>query len=112
MQYSTAIILASISSTAAGMFDKLGCNGVGACVEPAGCNYDSIQVEPSDPEWDCGSAGTINGQVAAGASLQFWQGLSKGQVVPAADFPKCDLAQPDDKAVLLVCRSSPFPPVR
>ena len=105
MRYSAAAaVLASLTAPAAAMFDKLGCNGVGACVQPSGCNYDSIQVEPSDPEWDCGSAGTINGQKAAGATLNFWQGLSKGKVVAPADFPQCDLAQPSSQATLLVRR--------
>ena len=111
MRYGTAVpaaaaVLASLAAPAAAMFDKLGCNGVGACVEPSGCNYDSIQVEPSDPEWDCGAAGNITGQAAAGAHLNFWQGLTTGQVVAPADFPKCDLAQPSGTATLLVCGNS------
>lgn len=107
MQYSTSFaaavaIAASLVAPAVAMFDKKACNGIGACTAPSGCNYNP-NGEPQHPEWDCGSAGTINGQVAAGAELNFEMGLSAGTVVGAADFPSsCNLAQPGSNATLLV----------
>ncbi|KAK8117011.1 uncharacterized protein PG998_005292 [Apiospora kogelbergensis] len=106
MQYpssftAAAAVVASLVAPAAAMFDRKACNGIGACTAPSGCNY-WPNGEPQQPEWDCGSAGTINGQVAAGAELNFEKGLSAGEVVAAADFPKCNLAQPGSNATLLV----------
>lgn len=108
MQYSTpsfaaaVAVVASFSAPAAAMFDEKACNGIGACTSPSGCNY-WPNGEPQQPEWDCGSAGTINGQVAAGAELNFEKGLSAGTVVSAADFPSsCNLARPGSNATLLV----------
>lgn len=117
MRYTTALpgaaafVLASLAApAAAALFDREACNGIGACTQGTTCNYDSMSVQPEDPEWDCGSAGTITGQLSAGATLNFWMGLSKGQVVPRADFPTCDPAQPSDIATLLVRRIPPPPP--
>ena len=109
MRYAAALaaaaaVLASLAAPAAALFDKEACNGIGACTQGATCNYDSMTVRPEDPEWDCCSAGTIIGQLSAGATLNFWSGLSKGQVVAPADFPTCDLAQPSSNATLLVRR--------
>ncbi|KAK6836080.1 hypothetical protein PG990_013571 [Apiospora arundinis] len=107
MQYSTttftvaAAVVASLVAPAVAMFDEKACNGIGACTAPSGCNY-WPNGQPQQPEWDCGSAGTINGQVAAGAELNFEKGLSTGEIVSAADFPKdCNLAQPGSNATLL-----------
>ncbi|KAK8062691.1 hypothetical protein PG997_014788 [Apiospora hydei] len=109
MQYSTsslavaaAAVVASLVAPAAAMFDEKACKGIGACTAPSECNY-MPNGEPQQPEWDCGSAGTINGQVAAGAELNFELGLSTGTVVDAADFPSsCNLMQPGENATLLV----------
>ncbi|KAK8137178.1 hypothetical protein PG984_005118 [Apiospora sp. TS-2023a] len=106
MQYSTSFtaavaVAASLVAPAVALFDAKACNGIGACTVPSGCNYNP-NGEPQQPEWDCGSAGTINGQIGAGAELNFEQGLSTGTVVEAADFPKnCNLGQPGSNATLL-----------
>ncbi|KAK8079273.1 hypothetical protein PG994_003080 [Apiospora phragmitis] len=105
MQYSTtftvaAAVVASLVAPAVAMFDAKACNGIGACTAPAECNYNP-SGEPQKPEWDCGSAGTINGQVGASAELNFELGLSTGTVVASADFPRCNLTQPGSNATLL-----------
>ncbi|KAK8029561.1 hypothetical protein PG993_010852 [Apiospora rasikravindrae] len=107
MKYSTSFaaaataVMASFVAPAAALFDGKACNGIGACTAPSECNY-WPNGEPQQPEWDCGSAGTINGQVAAGAELNFEKGLTAGTVVAAADFPaRCNLMQPGDNATLL-----------
>ncbi|KAK7959371.1 uncharacterized protein PG986_004225 [Apiospora aurea] len=108
MQYSTSsfaiaavAVMASLVSPAAAMFDEKACQGIGACTAPSECNY-MPNGEPQQPEWDCSSAGTVNGQVAAGAELNFELGLSNGTVVDAADFPSsCNLMQPGENATLL-----------
>ncbi|KAK8045899.1 hypothetical protein PG996_013963 [Apiospora saccharicola] len=106
MQYSasfTAVVAvaASLVAPAVAMFDSKACNGIGACTVPSDCNYNP-SGEPQQPEWDCGSAGTINGQIGAGAEINFEMGLRTGTVVEAADFPKnCNLAQPGSNATLL-----------
>ncbi|KAK7999072.1 hypothetical protein PG991_014747 [Apiospora marii] len=108
MQYSASsfaaaavAVAAALVAPAAAMFDQKACNGIGACTVPSGCNYQP-NGEPQQPEWDCGSAGTINGQVAAGAEINFELGLSTGTVVSTADFPStCNLARPGSNATLL-----------
>ena len=102
MQFSAAIALvALVASPAAALWDSAGCSGIGACTVPNGCNYFSYTIGLSDPEWDCGSAGTITSQISSSAKHKFEQGLATGQVVPRADFPRCDLVQPSDTATLL-----------
>ncbi|KAJ1325990.1 hypothetical protein MN608_09191 [Microdochium nivale] len=95
------LLAALLASPAAAMHDSRACSGFGACNIASECNYSSGLGEPTEPEWDCGSAGTVTGQVSAGAQMQFWQGLDKGTVVPRAEFPRCDLAQPSATATLL-----------
>lgn len=95
MQFTTAL-LALLASPAAAVFDSAACSGIGACTFPSGCNY-SGSGSPSSAEWDCGTAGTINGQAAASAELNFELGLSADQVMvlSASEFPKsCNLKQP------------------
>ena len=92
----TTTLLALLVSPAAAMFDQAACSGIGACTFPSGCNY-AGSGEPSSAEWDCGAAGTINGQAAAAAERNFEQGLSASQVtvLSASEFPRnCDLKQP------------------
>ncbi|KAJ1329831.1 hypothetical protein MN608_06567 [Microdochium nivale] len=104
MHFSSAtltFLAALLASPAAAMHDPAACNGFGACTVPSECNYSSNFREPTDPEWDCGSAGTILGHISSGAQMQFWQGLSKGQVVPRAEFPRCNIVQPSATATLL-----------
>ncbi|KAJ1324001.1 hypothetical protein MN608_10060 [Microdochium nivale] len=94
------VAAALLAAPAAAGFDSKACKNIGACIVPSNCEYTTIS-DPQDIELECGSAGTISGQTSAGARLQLWQGLSKGQVVARADFPRCNLAQPSATATLI-----------
>ncbi|KXJ89881.1 hypothetical protein Micbo1qcDRAFT_206154 [Microdochium bolleyi] len=92
---------AILASPAIAGFDSKACKGFGACTTTAPCNYFSYTIEPQDAEWDCGSAGTITGQISAGAQIKASRGQADGQVVSRAEFPRCDLVQPSENAVLI-----------
>jgi len=104
---SSALTIAAVllAGRAAAGFDRQACNGIGACTTSASCNYWPNRSDngPQEPEYDCGSAGTINGQKSAGATINLSQGQSAqgAQIVARADFPRCDLAQPSATATLL-----------
>ncbi|KXJ90966.1 hypothetical protein Micbo1qcDRAFT_204999 [Microdochium bolleyi] len=99
------IAAALLAGPAAAGFDRQACNSFGACTVSAGCNYWPNRQDngPQLPEYDCGTAGTINGQTTAGAVINFEKGQSAegAQIVARADFPRCDLAQPSATATLL-----------
>lgn len=99
MQYRATALVALLASPAMAMWDAAACSGMGACTFPSTCNYwpGAPSGNPQDAEWNCGSAGTIKGQIAAGAELNFEMGLSAEgmSIVEPADFPKnCYLQQP------------------